>query len=128
MLNVETGAIQALTSDRYNSVDPTWSSDGKWLYFLSDRALNTTVHSPWGPREPEPHFDRPVKIYELALSPECVRRFCRRMNFIPMPRKTTTRKPTRSRDDKADETKKATQRTADRRRPKDGEEAREEAC
>ena len=69
VLNVETGAIQPLTSDRYNSMDATWSSDGKWLYFLSDRALNTTVHGPWGPREPEPHFDRPVKVYELALMP-----------------------------------------------------------
>ena len=69
VLNVETGAIQALTSDRYNSMDATWSSDGKWLYFLSDRALNTTVPSPWGSREPEPHFDRPVKVYELALTP-----------------------------------------------------------
>ena len=68
VLNAETGAIQAITSDRYDSVDPTWSSDGKWLYFLSDRNLKTTVSAPWGPREPEPHFDRSVKIYELALT------------------------------------------------------------
>ncbi|HXI48635.1 MAG TPA: S41 family peptidase, partial [Steroidobacteraceae bacterium] len=56
-----------LTSDRYNSVSPAWSTDGKWLYFLSDRSLKTTVESPWGSRQPEPHFDRPVKIYALAL-------------------------------------------------------------
>jgi tricorn protease len=67
LFNVESGAIQALTSDRYNSVSPAWSSDGKWLYFLSDRSLKSTVESPWGSRQPEPHFDRPVKIYELAL-------------------------------------------------------------
>jgi tricorn protease len=70
VLNAETGAIQPITSDRYDSIDPVWSSDGKWLYFLSDRMLKTTVRSPWGPREPEPHFDRSVKIYELALTPE----------------------------------------------------------
>ncbi len=69
ILNVESGAIQTITSDRYNSANPVWSSDGKWLYFLSDRMLKTTVPSPWGPREPEPHFDRPVKIYQLALTP-----------------------------------------------------------
>ena len=57
VLNVESGEIQAITSDRYNSGNPTWSSDGKWLYFLSDRKLKTTVRSPWGPREPDPHFD-----------------------------------------------------------------------
>ena len=65
--NVDSGAIQPLTSDRYNSVSPAWSTDGKWLYFLSDRSLKTTVESPWGSRQPEPHFDRPVKIYALAL-------------------------------------------------------------
>ncbi len=48
-------------------MSPAWSADGKWLYFLSDRSLKTTVVSPWGARQPEPHFDRPVKIYELAL-------------------------------------------------------------
>jgi tricorn protease len=68
IFSVESGAIQALTSDRYNSMNPAWSSDGKWLYFLSDRSLKTTVESPWGSRQPEPHFDRPVKIYQVALT------------------------------------------------------------
>jgi len=68
ILNIESGAIQAITSDRYNSVNPAWSSDGKWLYYLSDRVLKTTIPAPWGPREPEPHFDHSVKIYELALT------------------------------------------------------------
>jgi tricorn protease len=69
ILNAESGATQAITSDRYNSMSPAWSSDGKWLYFLSDRNLKTTVQAPWGPRQPEPHFDRTVKVYELALTP-----------------------------------------------------------
>ena len=69
VLEVESGEIHALTSDRFNSVDPVWSSDGKWLYFLSDRNLQTTIRSPWGPRQPEPHFDRTMRIYELALTP-----------------------------------------------------------
>ena len=69
VLNVNTGAIQTLTSDRYNSLNPAWSSDGKWFYFLSDRTLKTTIRSPWGPRQPDPHFDRSLKIYELALTP-----------------------------------------------------------
>ena len=70
VLNVNTGAILALTSDRYNSENPAWSTDGKWLYFLSDRMLKTTVSSPWGPRQPDPNFDRSLKIYELALTPD----------------------------------------------------------
>lgn len=69
ILNVNTGAIRALTSDRYDSVNPIWSSDGKWMYFLSDRALKTVIHSPWGPRQPDPFFDRAMKLYEVALTP-----------------------------------------------------------
>jgi len=68
VVNAKTGAIQEITSDRYNSFSPSWSSDSKWLYFLSDRALTTTVHSPWGTRQPDPYFDRSMKIYELALT------------------------------------------------------------
>ncbi len=70
VLNVNSGAIQPITSERYNSNSPAWSADGKWLYFLSDRMLQTTVSSPWGSREPEPHFDRPVKVYQVALMPD----------------------------------------------------------
>jgi tricorn protease len=69
VLNANTSAVQALTSDRFNSMSPAWSADGKWIYFLSDRMLKTTIMAPWGPREPEPHFDRTMKVYQLALVP-----------------------------------------------------------
>jgi tricorn protease len=69
ILNIESGLIQTITSDRYNSFNPAWSKDGKWLYYLSDRNIKSTIGGPWGPRQPEPHFDRTVKVYELALVP-----------------------------------------------------------
>jgi tricorn protease len=69
VLNVASGEIKPITSNRFNSESPEWSPDGKWLYFLSDRNLNSTIHSPWGPRAPQPHFERTMKIYELALTP-----------------------------------------------------------
>jgi tricorn protease len=69
VLNVNNGEIHALTSDRYNSGNPTWSPDGKWLYLISDRMLKTVIPSPWGPRQPDPFFDRSMKIYELGLIP-----------------------------------------------------------
>jgi len=57
----------ALTTDRYDSGSPSFSPDGKLLYFLSDRVFDSLVGQPWGPRQPEPFFDRVTKIYVIAL-------------------------------------------------------------
>jgi tricorn protease len=65
--NLESGHLTPLTSDRFNNRYPDWSPDGKWIYFLSDRNLESVVGSPWGPRQPEPYFDKPMKIYQVAL-------------------------------------------------------------
>jgi tricorn protease len=67
LYNVETASSTLLTTDRYNSRSAAWSSDGKWIYFLSDRNLQTVVGSPWGSRAPDPYFDKADKIYQLAL-------------------------------------------------------------
>jgi tricorn protease len=67
--NVADGALFAATSERTDSTSPAWSPDGKWLYFLSDRNLQSVVGSPWGNYQPEPFYDRPTKIYALALKP-----------------------------------------------------------
>jgi tricorn protease len=70
LYNVEDQTQVAATSDRTISDFPAWSPDGKWLWFLSDRHLQSTVGSPWGPRAPKPYFDKTTKIYALALSAE----------------------------------------------------------
>ncbi len=67
---IEEGEITAVTSDRVYSYNPEWSPDGKWLYFLSDRHFNSLVSSPWGPRQPDPYFDKTTKIYQIALQKE----------------------------------------------------------
>ena len=128
VLHVNTGAITALTSDRYNSGNPAWSTDGKWLYFLSDRMLKTTVSSPWGPRQPDPNFDRSLKIYELALTPDL------RSPFTPadelhaeQPAKTEEMKPQKPGDTKKkEEDKKAAEKkptdekkTGDEKKPEE---------
>ncbi|HEV8000700.1 MAG TPA: S41 family peptidase [Planctomycetaceae bacterium] len=67
LCELETGTTTPLTSDRFNSFSPAWSPDGQWLYFLSDRAMHSIVPGPWGSRQPEPYFDKPVEIFRLAL-------------------------------------------------------------
>ncbi len=66
--NIKSGTNFALTTDRVSSENPVWSADGKWIYFLSDRHLESAVSSPWGLREPEPFFDLPVGLYQVALT------------------------------------------------------------
>jgi tricorn protease len=68
LYSVETSALTPLTTDRYGNASAAWSSDGKWIYFLSDRALKSVVRAPWGSRQPDPYFDRAIKIYQLALT------------------------------------------------------------
>lgn len=65
---VASGTHSALTTDRYDNDSPSWSSDGKWIYFLSDRSLKSLVSSPWGSRQPQPFFDKQMKMYALALT------------------------------------------------------------
>jgi tricorn protease len=106
--NAESGAIETLTSDRYNSSNPAWSSDGKWLYFLSDRNIKTSIRSPWGPRSPQPHFDHSEKIYLLALTPGL------RSPFLP----ADELHPDKKDDEKAAEEKKS---EADKKDDKKGD-------
>ena len=67
--SLDTGKTTAMTTDRVDSKAPAWSPDGKWIYFLSDRHFRSLVRSPWGPRQPEPFFDKTTKIYMTALQP-----------------------------------------------------------
>jgi len=67
LYSTDEGTTVALTSDRVNSFNTAWSPKGDFLYFLSDRNLRSLVGSPWGTRQPEPYFDKPIEIFEVAL-------------------------------------------------------------
>jgi len=63
----ETMKMQPITTSRLNSNSPAWSSDGEWLYFVSERNLHTLVTSPWGARQPEPYYTNTRNFYAMAL-------------------------------------------------------------
>jgi len=67
---LDSGQSTPVTSDRVASTNPSFSPDGKWLYFLSDRHFNSLVGSPWGARVSEPFLDKSTKIYQVALGLE----------------------------------------------------------
>jgi len=68
--DVQTLHKQTVTLDKFQSYSPAFSTDGNWLYFLSDRTFNATPSSPWGDRNMGTHFDKRTKIYALALNLE----------------------------------------------------------
>jgi tricorn protease len=77
LMEIATGRKTVLTGTRYHARSPAFAADGKFLYFLSDRNLQSVVTNPWGQRNPEPFFDRQGKIYALALTADA------RWPFLP---------------------------------------------
>jgi tricorn protease len=70
VLNVESGAIQTITSDRYNSVNPVWSRTASGSTSSPTAILKTTIGGSRGDRaSPSRTSIARVKIYELALTP-----------------------------------------------------------
>jgi tricorn protease len=67
LYSIDSDETFPITTDRANSRFASWSPDGNFIYFLSDRNFTTLVGSPWGPRQPEPYFDVSEKLYHIAL-------------------------------------------------------------
>ncbi|MCB1041732.1 MAG: PDZ domain-containing protein [Acidobacteria bacterium] len=78
-----TGERFDATSDRVESYSPTWSSEGDFLYFLSDRNQVSAVSSPWGAYQPEPFFHAPTEIYALALNRKASFPFLEKHELMP---------------------------------------------
>lgn len=72
LIEIDNGRAHVLTSDRYESFSPSFSPDGRWLFFLSNRHFRATPGSPWGDRNLGPVFDRRARIYAYALQADNV--------------------------------------------------------
>ncbi|MCL6257630.1 S41 family peptidase [Aquiflexum sp. TKW24L] len=87
IFNSETGKRIPLTSDRTNSMNPQWSADGNWIYFLSDRNFESRIGSPWGTRQPEPFWEKQIKIYQVGLKKGLVSPFQPKNELKPVEEK-----------------------------------------
>jgi len=67
LYSLDAKQLHFVTSDRYESFSPSFSTDGKWLYFISSRNFNVVNNSPWGDRNMGAYFDKRNGIYALAL-------------------------------------------------------------
>ncbi len=103
LLDIQSGVVTELTSDRVDCYSPAWSQDGKWLYFLSDRYFQSTVGSPWGSRQPEPYFDKTAKIYAVGLT-----------GRDPFPFKPDDELKAEGKDSSADESRQVSKKDPDR--------------
>lgn len=68
LYEVASGEVVDATTDRFSSTSPAFSPDGKWLYFVSERNLQSSVFSPWGPFAPQPHLDKTSRIFLVDLA------------------------------------------------------------
>lgn len=69
LCRIEDLSLTPLTSDRFDSYAACWTPDGAWIYFISDRNLETVVSSPWGAYQPEPFMASTGRVYALSLRP-----------------------------------------------------------
>ncbi len=83
--DLEEQTTTLMTTDRYEDYSPAFSTDGDWLYFLSNRTLSTSVQSPWGARAPQAHFENQAKIYATPLRVDADFPFTRKNELSPEP-------------------------------------------
>ncbi|MEL6824682.1 MAG: S41 family peptidase [Pseudomonadota bacterium] len=58
------------TTGKFESFAPAFSSDGSWLYFISDRNFAASPGSPWGDRNMGPAFRERGQIFAVQLDEE----------------------------------------------------------
>lgn len=63
----ETKQTTRVTTGKYESFAGTFSADGKWLWFVSNRNFSATPSGPWGDRNLGPQFDKRGTLFALQL-------------------------------------------------------------
>ncbi len=69
--NIENAQNQQLTNDSFNDGSPVFSTDGKYIYFVSDRDFNLDFSS----FEFNYLYNKSTRIYAVALKADCPKLF-----------------------------------------------------
>ncbi|MCL1141797.1 S41 family peptidase [Shewanella gaetbuli] len=94
LYSVKESKAKVMTSDKYESFSPSFSDDGNWLYFLSNRDFNATPSSPWGDRNMGPVFDKRTQIFALALNEKALFPFAKQTELTPKTKDNKAKKST----------------------------------
>ncbi|RUT25245.1 Tricorn protease-like protein [Asaia sp. W19] len=87
---LDTGTTLWATTPDYESYAPSFSPDGHFLWFLSDRHFSLNNGSPWGDRAPAPVFTQRTGVFALALQKDGRFPFAPVTELLPpAPAKTT---------------------------------------
>jgi tricorn protease len=78
--NIDKAENKQLTDDRFNDGAPVFSTDGKYIYFISDRDFNLNFSS----FEFDYLYDKSAKIYAVALSADCPKLFKDKNDIEPV--------------------------------------------
>ncbi|MCL1048744.1 S41 family peptidase [Shewanella abyssi] len=87
LYSLKKNRAQPLTTDKYESFSPSFSKDGDWLYFLSNRKFVSTPSSPWGDRNLGPMFNKRTQIFAIALNNEARFAFQKPNELLSAPKK-----------------------------------------
>nr|WP_070958967.1 S41 family peptidase [Hyphomonas sp. Mor2] len=70
LYDTESGQKSVVTTGKFESFGPAISTDGAWLYFVSNRNFEASPGSPWGDRNMGPAFQSRGQIFAVQLDPD----------------------------------------------------------
>ncbi len=78
--NLESAQNHQVTDDSFNDGSPVFSTDGKYIYFVSDRSFNLDFSS----FEFNYLYNKSTRIYAIALKADCPKLFEDKNDFEPV--------------------------------------------
>jgi tricorn protease len=98
--NLETAENKQLTDDRFNDGSPVFSTDGKYIWFVSDRDFNLDFSS----FEFNYVYNKSTRIYAVALKADAPKLFKDKNDLEPMKEAEKTKEnPKKDKSEKKDE-------------------------